>query len=101
MDITDVDFVIRAKKQLRLSRWISGVAIATSIAALVALVFTHDHHDLAASISYGALLGAFLVNSDFLVSGAVLTRSNLIAALETQINRDPAALQYVASLSKR
>ena len=96
MDSTDVDFVLRAKKQLQISHRLAIVAVGVAIAAWIASIVLKDHHDLAQAVAYGALLGAFLGTSDFALFGSIISRARLIKALEAQLNRDSEALKVLA-----
>jgi hypothetical protein len=96
MDSTDVDFVLRAKRDLRLTRGLTIVAIAVAVASWIVSIFPIAHHDIARSISWGALFGGLLINSDFSLFSVHVTRASLIRALEGQLNRDPEALMLVA-----
>jgi hypothetical protein len=97
MESTDVYFVLRAKRELRFTHWATIAVLAAAVASWIASFFPIVHHDLARAVSFGALLGALLVNTDFsLYSGGRITRARLIAALEAQLNRDPEALKLMA-----
>jgi uncharacterized integral membrane protein len=96
MDSADVDFVLKAKRDLRLTRGFTLVAIAVAIASWIVSIFPVAHQDIARSISWGALFGGFLINSDFSLFSVHITRASLIRALDGQLNRDPQALMLVA-----
>jgi hypothetical protein len=98
MELTDVDFVLKAKAQLRRTRQITIVAVALGLALLAgSIVLKGLYHDLAISMSYGSIIGALLANSDFsLYSFGLITRARLIEVVEAQVNRDPKALQYLS-----
>jgi hypothetical protein len=96
MDSTDVDFVLRAKKQLRITHRLTVVSIGIALTSWMASIVLKDHRDLAQGIAYGALVGAFLVTSDFAFFGSTISRGRLIQALEAQLNRDSEALKVLA-----
>jgi hypothetical protein len=96
MDSSDVDFVIDAKRQLRFARQLTSVAIGVALISWFASMVLRDHQDLARAAAIGALLGAFLVSSDFALSGSKISRARLIGALEAQLNRNPDALKLLA-----
>jgi hypothetical protein len=96
MDSSEVDFVVRAKRQLRVARRLTIVAVGLAIASLIASIVLKEHRYLARAIAYGALLGAFLVTSDFALSGSIISRARLIEALEAQLNRNAEALKLLA-----
>jgi hypothetical protein len=96
MDSADVDFVLSAKRQLRITHRLTIVAVAVAFASWIASTILKDHHDVAQAIACGALLGAFLVNSDFALFGSKVSRARLIQALEAQLNRDSEALKVLA-----
>lgn len=92
----DIDFVLRAKRQLRFANRLTVIAIAIAIASWIASIVLKDQHDLALAIAFGALLGAFLVSSDVPLSGSVIGRAELINALEAQLNRNAEALKQIS-----
>lgn len=94
MDTSDVDFVLKAKKQLRYLRMFTTLGVLIAIAAWLVSFISVRFHDIAQAISSGALLGALLANTDLGMYGAPITRHRLIAALESHANRDAAALVY-------
>jgi uncharacterized Tic20 family protein len=96
MDSTDVDFVVKAKRYLRLTRGVTIVAIAVAVASWIVSILPVAHQDIARSISWGALFGGLLINSDFSLFNVQVTRASLIRALEGQLNREPEALMLVA-----
>ena len=63
---------------------------------MASLLPNRFYHQLAVSLSYGSLIGAFVVNADFSWHSHRITRADLIRMIEAQISRDPAALAYLA-----
>jgi hypothetical protein len=97
MDITEFNLLEKAKRQLAFIRAGTIVAVALWLGSLLAsMLLTGPYHQLAVSLSYGSLLGALLLNADFTLSSSVITRADLIRVIEAQVNRDPAALTYLA-----
>jgi hypothetical protein len=96
MDSADVDFVLKAKKDLRVTRGITMVAIVVAVASGLVSTLPIAHQDFARSLSWGALFGALLITADFPLFSVLSTRAGLIAALERQVNRDPEALMLKA-----
>ena len=95
MDSSDVEFILKARRQLRATRWMTGCTIVLSLAALAASVLLSAHHQALRSFSFAALLGAVVANSDFGLFSGVITRADLIRALEAQVNRNPVALMQM------
>jgi hypothetical protein len=93
-----VDQLLKAKKELKLSRAVTIVATVCWLGGAVAaaMVSGHFFHEFASAFSYGSLVGAFLINTDFVMQRSVATRAALIRMIETQLNRDPNALRELS-----
>ena len=92
MDSGDVEFILKARKQLRAARWLTACALVLAIGSLVASQAFSAHHEVFRSVSFSSLVGALLLNSDFGPFSGPITRADLLRALEAQVNRDPVAL---------
>jgi hypothetical protein len=95
LDSSDVDFILKARKQLSAIRWLTACSLLLAGSSLVAAMVFRSHHELLRSLSLAGLLGAFLVNSDIGLFGGPISRADLIRALEAQVNRNPVALMQM------
>ena len=98
MDNILVDQLLKAKKQLKVSRTVTIVATVCWLGGAVAAAMFSGHilYKFASAFSYGSLVGAFLINTDFVMQRSVATRAALIRIIETQVNRDPNALKELS-----
>ena len=95
MDSSDVDFILKARKQLGAVRWLTACTLVIALGCWVVSMVFSIYHEVLRSISFGALLGALLANSDFGPFSGPITRADLIRALEAQVNRNPVALMQM------
>jgi hypothetical protein len=95
MDSSDVDFILKARKQLRAVRRLTACSLVIALGSWVVSMVFSSYHEVVRSVSLGALLGALLLNSDFGLFGGKITRADLIRALEAQMNRNPVALMQM------
>jgi hypothetical protein len=95
MDSSDVEFILKARRQLRAVRWLTVCALVIAAGAFAVSLIFSAHHDALRSVSLGSLLGALLANSDFGPFSGPISRADLIRALEAQINRNPVALMQM------
>jgi hypothetical protein len=102
MDNILVDQLLQAKQQLKHNRAITVVATVFWLGGGLAAAILRGHlHDFASAFSYGSLVGAFLINTDFVWRGSMATRSALIRIIETQVNRDPNAPRELSVRRRR
>jgi hypothetical protein len=95
MDSSDVEFILKARRQLRAVRWLTLCALVIAVGAFAVSLIFHAHHDAVRSISFGSLFAALLINLDFGPFSGPITRADLIRALEAQVNRNPVALMQM------
>ena len=98
MDSKDLDRYLMAKRQQRLANYISLVATALAVGAGV-LLYLGIEPGASKAILIGSAIGLVLANSEFGLHGAVVSRQSLLEIIESQINRDPEALSYIAKSS--
>lgn len=95
MDSIDVDFILKARRQLRAVRWLTVCALVIAAGTLAASLIFSAHHDAVRSVSFVSLLAALLINLDIGPFSGPITRADLIRALEAQVNRNPVALMQM------
>jgi hypothetical protein len=102
MDNFLVDQLLNAKKQLKITRFVTIVATVCWLGgAIVAVMLTGFFHNFASAFSYASLVSAFLINTDLPLQRGSGTRAALIRAIETQINRDPNALKELSDRARQ
>ena len=95
MDINDIALYLRAKRQLQLSRMISvGLLIATGISG-AAIVLGYDASYLRAAF-WGCFISLLIEGRDLFGPERFVSRGRLLKIIESQINRDPEAVRYLA-----
>ncbi len=95
MDTSDIDVYLKAKRQHRLLQRITWVCATLALVFAVLSVF-RLWLPYTTAVVYGCLLGGLLANSDLFASRTLVTRARLLNLIESQINRDPEAIKYVA-----
>jgi hypothetical protein len=102
MDNFLVDQLLKAKKQLKITRFVTiGATVCWLGGAIAAVMLTGFFHDFASAFSYASLGSAFLISTDLPLQGGGGTRAALIRAIETQINRDPNALKELSDRARQ
>lgn len=97
MNRSDIKTYVDAKRQTRITFITTMVAIL--IVALNVLFIGLDVEIAYFHvISFGAVLGALLANSDFLPPAALVTKRRLLDVIERQINGDVEALTIMREL---
>jgi hypothetical protein len=98
MDSKDLEQYVVAKRQQRFATYITIAALLVCVGASV-LLYLGVAPSGAKAVLTGSALGLLLANSEFGLSGAVVSRQMLLRIIENQINRDPDALAYLARKS--
>jgi hypothetical protein len=95
MDHRDLDIYLRAKLQHKRATVISIFALVVAAGAGALLIFGVTG-PLVKGVLLGSIVGAVVVNNEFGLFSAVVTKRALLQVIENQINRDPDAIAYLA-----
>ncbi len=98
MDHRDLDIYLRAKLQHRRATFISVLALVLVAGAGALLIFGVTG-PLVKGTLLGSIIGAVIVNREFGLYSALVSKRVLLRVIENQINRDPDALAYLAKKS--
>jgi hypothetical protein len=96
MDIEDVEKYLEVKRLIRLRNILMAVSVAMAAIAVAAMLLGYGVA-FARSATYGLGLGAMFVL--YAYGGTNLT-DRLMKIIDAQINRNPEALQYLATRDK-
>ncbi|OMH37506.1 hypothetical protein BGP75_09000 [Motiliproteus sp. MSK22-1] len=90
MENSTVILLTKAKRQVALERLIAVIGLVLISIQFLLMLFelTYPNHSV---VTWGMIIGLVLVNSDILGMSRV-TKTQLISALESEINRDPNAI---------
>ena len=95
MSQNEIELFLKARRQLKLERRLLLVcALIALIAGLLALVGVALPYSKSGFLA--AVVGGILVKIDLPIWSAVVTKGQLLSLLESQISRDPEAVQYLA-----
>jgi hypothetical protein len=95
VDTNDIDLYLCAKRQIRVSKALSiGLLIAAGILG-TAIVLGYDASYLRGAF-WACFIGFLVEGREVFVPARVVSRERLLRIIESQINRDPEAVHYLA-----
>ena len=96
MNLEDVRIYSKAKRQLKIGKYILSLAIIVMVIS-IAWMFTGVDSDWAKITAITAFIVALLSQNGFLGWG-IVSQSQLIEIIERQINCDPEAIKYLSDI---